>query len=109
MSNTRRLFARSARWALAGCLTLTSAACGTTRGLSGAAPGVRTLPPVADIVPAPAPRPVPKRGEDARLYARRALDYGDANAAGLGDAANRYGALADAMKHPAPVPEATEP
>lgn len=52
---------------------------------------------------------MPKRGEDARLYARRALDYGDANAAGLGDAANRYGALADAMKHPAPVPEATEP
>lgn len=109
MSNTRSFFARSARWALAGCLTLTSAACGTTRGLSSAAPGVRTLPPVADIVPAPATRPVPKRGEDARLYARRALDYGDANAAGLGDAADRYGALAEAMKHPAPAPDTAAP
>lgn len=55
------------------------------------------------------PRPVPKRGEDARLYARRALDYGDANAAGLADAADRYGALADAMKHPAPAPETAAP
>ncbi|MBP2494731.1 hypothetical protein ABID82_005658 [Methylobacterium sp. PvP062] len=67
------------------------------------------LPPVADIVPAPAPRPVPKRGEDARLYARRALDYGDANAAGLGDAADRYGALADALKHPAPARGTVDP
>lgn len=52
---------------------------------------------------------MPKRGEDARLYARRALDYGDANAAGLCDAADRYGALAEAMKHPAPAPEPTDP
>jgi hypothetical protein len=52
---------------------------------------------------------VPKRGEDARLYARRALDYGDANAAGLTDAADRYRALAEAMEHPAPEPETTAP
>lgn len=52
---------------------------------------------------------MPKRDEDARLYARRALDYGDANAAGLADAADRYGALADAMKRPAPALEATAP
>ncbi|WP_175556335.1 hypothetical protein [Methylobacterium sp. yr668] len=52
---------------------------------------------------------MPKRGEDARLYARRALDYGDANADGLADAADRYGTLADAMKHPAPAPETAAP
>lgn len=109
MSNTRSICGRSARWGLVACLTLTLPACGTTRGLSSAAPGARVLPPVADIVPLPTPRPVPKRGEDARLYARRALDYGDANAASLGDAADRYGALAEAMKHPAPTPELAEP
>lgn len=52
---------------------------------------------------------MPKRGEDARLYARRALDYGDANAAGLADATARYGALAEAMEHPAPAPGTPEP
>lgn len=71
-----------------------------TRGLSSAAPGARTLPPVADIVPAPASRPVPGRGEDARIYARRALDYGDANASSLGEAADRYGALAATLADP---------
>ncbi|GEP11840.1 hypothetical protein [Methylobacterium gnaphalii] len=62
--------------------------------------GARSLPPVADIIAAPAPRPVPGRGEDARLFARRALDYGDANAAGLLQSGERYGALAERMAHP---------
>lgn len=51
-------------------------------------------------MPAPAARPVPSRGEDARLYARRALDYGDQNAAGLADAAARYGAIVEAYARP---------
>lgn len=62
--------------------------------------GARALPPVADIVPAPAVRPIPMRGEDARLYARRALDYGDENAAGLRSGAEAYARLADALAHP---------
>lgn len=66
---------------------------------------MRHLPPVADIIPAPAPRPAPRRGDDARHYARRALDYGDANAAALADAGARYGALVEAMAHPAAPPD----
>jgi hypothetical protein len=60
-------------------------------------------------VPAPAPRPAAKAGEDARLYARRALDYGDQNAAALTDASGRYRALAEAMAHPTPEADPTTP
>lgn len=63
--------------------------------------GARTLPPVADVVPSPSARPVPVRGEDARLFGRRALDYGDQNAAALADAAARYGAVVAAYANPA--------
>lgn len=63
--------------------------------------GARTLPPVADVVPAASPRPVPVHGEDARLFARRALDYGDASAAALADAAARYDAVVAAYANPA--------
>lgn len=54
-------------------------------------------------MPEAAARPVGARREDARLYAQRALDYGDANAAALADAAARYGAVVAAYANPAPV------
>jgi hypothetical protein len=42
------------------------------------------------VIRAPAKRPAPSRNEDARLFARRALDYGDANAAALTDGREAY-------------------
>lgn len=47
------------------------------------------------MVPAPAARPRPRKGEDVRLFARRALNYGDENAAKLAQAGEAYGAIAD--------------
>jgi hypothetical protein len=38
-------------------------------------------------------RPAPSRNEDARIFARRALDYGDANAAALVDGREAYEGL----------------
>ena len=53
----------------------------------------RALPRVDDLIRAPAKRPDPSRNEDARLFARRALDYGDANAAALVDGREAYEGL----------------
>jgi hypothetical protein len=53
----------------------------------------RTLPAVDLVVPQPAPRPAITVGSDARLLARRALDYGDQNAARLEQARGAYGAI----------------
>ena len=63
-------------------------------------PLARDLPPVRDVVPDPAPRPVIRKGDDARLLARRALDYGDANAARLGQARDAYQGVVDAYARP---------
>lgn len=57
------------------------------------APLSRDLPAGELIVPAPAPRPAITVGMDARLLARRALDYGDANARLLTAARSSYEAL----------------
>lgn len=89
-----------ARLALVASLTTTCASCAATGGLSRSEAGARLLPAVADVIPAPAARPAPARGEDARIFARRALDYGDANAAALTDAAARYGAIAATLARP---------
>lgn len=59
------------------------------------APVVRELPPVLLVVPAPVPRPEPIKGHDARLLARDALTYGDANAARLLAARRAYGGVRD--------------
>ena len=84
---------RGALAALALSTTLTSTGCAPT--ISGARPDVtaRLLPKVDDVIRAPAKRPAPFRNEDARLFARRALDYGDANAAALVDGREAYEGL----------------
>jgi len=61
----------------------------------GSAPLARRLPPVGDIVPVPLPRPQVRKGDDARIVARRALDYGDGNARGLAQARDAYGQLVE--------------
>jgi hypothetical protein len=53
----------------------------------------RQLPSAGLVVPAPAPRPLIRAGDDARLVARRALDYGDANAQRLEQARAIYEAV----------------
>ncbi|WP_156312177.1 hypothetical protein [Methylobacterium platani] len=56
------------------------------------------------MIRAPAPRPVPRKGDDARLFARRALDYGDANAAALVDGRAAYGRVRDELASPGAQP-----
>jgi hypothetical protein len=46
-------------------------------------------------VPEPSPCPKAKAGEDARLFARRALNCGKANKRKLGQAKEAYEALAE--------------
>ena len=88
--STARIW-RGALAALALSTTLTSTACApTTTGLSRPDVTARALPRVDDVIRAPAKRPAPSRNEDARLFARRALDYGDANAAALTDGREAY-------------------
>ncbi len=84
---------RGALAALALSTTLTSTGCAPT--ITGARPDVtaRALPRVDDVIRAPAKRPAPSRNEDARLFARRALDYGDANSAALTDGREAYEGL----------------
>ena len=60
-------------------------------------PIARTLPPADQVVLDPAPRPVPEKGGDARVLARRALDYGDQNAARLKQSRETYRAVADEL------------
>lgn len=68
---------------------------------TGSAPITRRLPAADLIVPAPAPRPAIREGDDVRLLARRALDYGDQNAARLQQARKAYEAV---QKHYAASP-----
>jgi hypothetical protein len=56
-----------------------------------AVPVPRSLPPVHSIVPETAPRPTLEVGDDVRLLARKALDYGDENARRLEQARKNYG------------------
>ncbi len=103
---TKRSWPHAARRGRAASLMLTSlalAGCQTTGSLTPA-PSPRLLPAAALIVPDPAERPIPKRGDDARLFARRALTYGDDNAIRLRDARAAYGALAERLAHPDEVP-----
>ncbi len=82
---------RGALAALALSTMLTSTACAPiTTGVSRPDVTARVLSRVDDVIRSPAPRPAPSRGEDARLFARRALDYGDANAAALADGREAY-------------------
>ena len=67
---------------------------GCARDLSPA-PLQRRLPASELIVPEPLARPAIRQGDDARLLARRALDYGDGNAARLRQARDAYEALRD--------------
>lgn len=53
-------------------------------------PSARHLPSAEAIVPESAPRPVIGKGDDARLVARKALSYGDANADRLEQARRAY-------------------
>ena len=90
-------FARTWRGALAALAlstTLTSIGCAPTiSGVSRPDVTARALPRVDDVIRPPLKRPAPSRGEDARLFARRALDYGDANAAALVDGREAYEGL----------------
>jgi len=53
-------------------------------------------------VPAPAPRPLIREGDDVRLVARRALDYGDQNAQRLEQARAAYETVRDLYAAPPP-------
>jgi len=46
------------------------------------------------VVPDPVARPTIRKGDDARIVARKALDYGDQNAARLRQGRTAYEALA---------------
>lgn len=50
----------------------------------------RHLPAAADVVPAPAPRPAVKRGDDARVVAAKGFAWGEQNAKRLGQAHANY-------------------
>ena len=96
---------RGALVAVALSTTLTSTACApTTTGLSRPDVTARMLPRVDDVIRAPAPRPVPRKGDDARLFARRALDYGDANGAALVDGRAAYERVRDELASPGAQP-----
>ncbi len=78
-------------------LAALTAGCATMPGRTRVA---RELPPAHHIVADPAPRPIPRKGDDARVFARRALDFGDANAMRLEQARESYQAVADEFSRP---------
>lgn len=53
------------------------------------------LPARELIVPEPSKRPTPQLGDDARIFARKALDYGDSNRQRLIQAGENYQTLID--------------
>lgn len=65
------------------------------------APSARLLPSADAVVPDPVPRPAARKGDDARLVARRALSYGDANADRLEQARRAYEAIVQGYGPPA--------
>lgn len=60
-------------------------------------PARRELPAAELLFQPPAPRPAIMAGTDARLLARRALDYGDGNAERLAQARQAYERLRETL------------
>lgn len=85
--------------AQAGAITMICGAVGACAS-QVTAPVSRILPPVALVVPDPAPRPPIRKGDDVRIVARKALDFGDANALRLEQARAAYQAIADEYGRP---------
>lgn len=58
------------------------------------------LPPASAIFLDPLDPPTPRENEDARLFSRRALDYGDGNADRLEQSRRNYEAFRRAAMSP---------
>ena len=81
-------------WASAGLILLTLTGCASDPVQPLRTPIVRILPAVDSVVLFPVQRPDIEEGDDVRLLARRALDYGDENARRLEQARVSYTLIA---------------
>lgn len=74
----------------AGLMTLTLAGCQTQYQTQS-----RNVPDVRAVIPAPAPRPVVRAGDDARVAARKGFNWGRQNEVRLVQARRNYQCVSD--------------